>query len=60
MTEVTVLSQWRFETDRDGGLYVVGTRHNGSRWETTQVMDLKTCDNCYTVTTRNNMYVLYW
>ena len=60
MSEVIILDRWRFEVDRYGGLFVVGSKRNGSRWETSQIMELRTCDNCYTVTTKNSMYILYW
>ena len=51
---------WRFEHESDGSMYLVGTKPNGSRWETTQVYSITTHEDHYEVWTRNNVYVLFW
>jgi hypothetical protein len=59
MAEITNLYDWRFDLRRDGRFYIVGTLGCGKRWETSQVLELTTFDNCYRVTTWNNsIYIL--
>jgi hypothetical protein len=60
MSQVYTLNRWRFDVREDGSFYVVGNLSNGKRWETTQVLQLLTFDNCYTVSTLNSTYVLYF
>jgi len=61
MAEITVLHRWRFDLRSDGRFYIVGDLDSGKRWETTQVIELKTYDNCYQILTSNaNLYVLYF
>jgi hypothetical protein len=60
MTEIYVLHRWRFDVRRDGSFYVIGNLDSGKRWETTQVLELKTFDNCYFVQTLNSSYVLHF
>ena len=60
MTEVNVLKHWRFDVRRDGRFYVIGDLPNGRRWETTQVLELMTYDNCYVVNTQNSTYIMYF
>ena len=55
-----VMRNWRFDVRRDGSFYVIGDIAHRRRWETTQVLELLTFDNCYQVTTLNSVYVLYF
>ena len=60
MSEILVLHRWRFDLRRDGTFFIIGNLDNGKRWETTQVLELTTFDNCYRVNTLNTSYILYF
>jgi hypothetical protein len=60
MVDIIPLENWRFDLRNDGRFYIIGDIHYGRRWQTTQVLELMTYDNCYTVKTTNSMYILYF
>jgi hypothetical protein len=55
-----ILYDWRFDLRRDGSFFIIGTLDNGRRWETSQVLKLKTYHTHYQVQTYNSTYYLYF